>query len=232
VDLAEGGVIELDNPRSASLWKAHGFMAAIAWAVFSPMAIGAALIRKLLPRDGLWFQIHRTLNSLTVIFTMIAVIIAIVAINQETPDGADSNHFNPDFSDGHRTIGLVVFIVALFQAIGGLLRPHVPEKKEPDEEGGEQAPEEKSGARKAWEIGHRVLGLALLALCWYQVQLGIKTYNFIWDNGENDKSALKAFWIVVGTLAVGSIGGNLIGRNMESSTDSTDKKESTKRTDE
>jgi len=190
--------------RRQGLWKAHGWFAAIAWALLSPLAIASSVLRRFLPREheGLWFKVHRSLNLLVVSFTILAVIIAITAINQETPSGADSNHFNRSFSRGHRSIGLAIFLLAFFQALGGILRPHLPSKPShmDEEDGRQEAPlPQKSFLRSLWEVGHKVVGLTILGLCWYQVQLGVKTYNNIFNSGDGT-AALPLFWTVVSIL--------------------------------
>ena len=161
---------------------------------------------------------------LVILFTTIAFLIAVAAISQETPAGADAGHFSTGISDGHRTIGLLIFILAFAQALGGMLRPHfqaAAAKNTKDEE--DQRPEEqaastpkKSKARKVWEVGHRVVGLSLLGLCWYQLQLGIRLYYSIFSL-DGVGTALTALWVViaclVGTISVGLIGDKCIGLN-------------------
>lgn len=196
--------------REQSLWKLHGWLAAIAWSLLSPLAIASSILRQYFPGEGLWFQVHRGLNSMVVAFTLAAFFTAVAAINQETPSGASPKHFDSSLSSGHRTIGLVIFIFACLQAIGGLLRPHAPHA--PSSSGGgdsaadaeaggkpEAAPEEKTVARQLWEIGHKGIGLALLGLCWYQVKLGISTYSDIFKSGDDD-SLLAALYAVIATL--------------------------------
>lgn len=189
--------------RDNSLWVVHGWLAAIAWGVLCPLAIMAGLFRKFIPGEGVWFQIHRALNSLVVLLTIAAVVVAVVALNDETPEGLGADHFNSDLSDGHRLIGLIILILALVQVINGAFRPHLPEKSAAgdDEEGGPRplAAEEKSGMRKLWEVGHRLFGLVVLGLCWYQIQLGIKWYHNIFNDGDYDDT-LTIFWAVIGTL--------------------------------
>ncbi len=198
--------------RKQSLWKAHGWLAAIAWGVLSPLAIAASVLRRFVPGDDLWFQFHRLVNMMVVVFTIAAFAIAVAAINQETPEGADKSHFDGTSSDGHRRIGLVIFILALLQALGGIFRPHAPPKtKSTDEENGppESSPETKSGFRVGWEIFHKLLGLSILGLCWYQVQLGLKTYSTLFNGGDTG-AALTAFWAVAGTLLALILGGYVL----------------------
>jgi hypothetical protein len=197
-----GEVIETGKIK---LWKAHGAMAAIAWGLLSPLAIAASVLRRFFPGESTWFTVHRTLNMMAVLFTIFAFVIAVIAINQETPDGFDAGHF----ADGHRLYGLVIFILAMLQAIGGGARPHLPKKPEPsDAEKGEPttAPESKSSARFFWEIGHRAMGLGILLFCWYQVQLGIKSYGNKFNAGETG-AGLPAFFAVAGTIGALILGG-------------------------
>jgi hypothetical protein len=196
--LLSGEALEV---REQSLWKAHGWLAAIAWGVLSPLAIASSVLRRFFPGD-MWFHVHRCLNTLVVVFTLAAFAIAVAAINQETASGADPNHFDKSLAGGHRTIGLVIFVLALLQAIGGIFRPHVHANKSDllDEENAKEAPVvSKSSSRVFWEYGHKGMGIGILALCWYQVQLGIKTYSNIFNAGDTG-AMLPAFWAVAGTL--------------------------------
>ncbi|KAG7373369.1 DOmon domain containing protein [Nitzschia inconspicua] len=185
LDLAGDGEIENLENRKESYWKAHGFIAGIAWGLLSPLAIAASVLRKLF--DGpLWFQIHRSLNILVVVSTIIAFGLAVAAINQETPEGASPQHFNPD-PNPHKLVGLVIFIIAIVQALLGIFRPHVPE-----------AGQKKSSARVGWEILHRCLGFICLGMAIYQVQSGIKIYLNIFNSSAD--YILTIFWTVIGCI--------------------------------
>lgn len=200
LDLASGGVTQLQT-RKQSLWKAHGFLAGIAWSVLSPMAIGASVLRQMLP-GAMFFTIHRALNMLVVLFTIAAFAIAVAAINQETPPGASPNHFNPD-PNPHRLVGLVIFMVALVQAVMGIFRPHNPDVSKG---------EVKSLVRKMWEVAHKVLGYSCLGMALYQVQSGIKIYQNIFGGAEN---MLAVFWAlaagICGFVVFGFIGIKITG---------------------
>jgi hypothetical protein len=52
--------------------------------LLAPSAIGATICRKLFS-GGLWFKIHQTLNSLVILFMVISFLLAVAAINKETP---------------------------------------------------------------------------------------------------------------------------------------------------
>jgi DOMON domain len=186
INLDSGGVQQLVTGEQ-SLWKAHGWFASIAWGVLCPLAIGAGLLRKML-KAPLWFQIHRALNMMVIVFTVIAFSLAVAAISRETPAGADAQHFNPE-PFPHRLTGLIIFIFAILQAIGGIFRPHATE-----------ACEEKTLARKTFEFGHRFTGYSLLALAWYQVDSGIKIYQSIYIESQST-NLLAIFWGVAGGIA-------------------------------
>jgi cytochrome b561 len=164
----------------------------------SPCAIAASLLRRIF-KGPLWFKLHRALNVLVVLFTAVAFGLAVWAINEETPEGASADHFNPD-PNPHRSIGLVVFVVALIQAVLGVCRPHVPEMGE-----------DKTTKRKVWEVAHKVLGYSCLGMALYQVQSGIKIYYNIFAEGQY---FLAVFWAVIagigGGVAVGLISLNFI----------------------
>jgi len=191
---ATGGAQSIADPRRVSHYKAHGWMAVIAWGVLVPLAISNALSRHLIPVQGLWFQMHQGLNMLAIAMTIILFAIIVNELQKNTPE---PNHFQPIDGAGalgkHKTIGLVVFILAILQGIGGLIRPHVPEGDEP-----------KSSVRVFWEFAHKGSGVAILAMAWFQCDTGLRTYaaNF----GTDDYS--DVFWGVAGTIsAIGVIGG-------------------------
>lgn len=191
--------------RNRTLWKAHGWCAALAWGLFSPLAIGAALLRKWFP-DGLWLKIHQYLNWGVGLFTIAAFGLAVAAINSETPAGSSGNHFSSS-PFPHRFIGLVVFAIVAFQVASGQSRPHTPAKGE-----------EKSVTRKSWEILHRVLGVALLALGWYQIQSGIQIYQRIFaDSASRNLSAL--FWGIVGSISGVIVVGAVVTKITDSDND-------------
>jgi len=185
IDLV-AGEIEIIETRNRTFWKVHGYFASLAWGFFSPMAIGVAMLRHWFP-NGLWLKIHQFLNSIVVILTIVAFGFAVAAINSETPAGGNSNHFSSSPSP-HRLGGLIVFILVLLQTLGGGLRPHNPGKGE-----------KKHWSRKLWEVLHRLLGLFLLAVAWYQIQSGIKIYQILFEDSATT-NLLAIFWGTVGTI--------------------------------
>jgi DOMON domain/Eukaryotic cytochrome b561 len=56
----------------------------------------------------------------------------------------------------------------------------------------------KSPQRVAFEVGHRLLAMVLIGLAWYNVDLGISTYEF--NFAVLDSHLARDFWIVAGGL--------------------------------
>mmetsp|Transcript_5267 Transcript_5267/g.9346 ORF Transcript_5267/g.9346 Transcript_5267/m.9346 type:complete len:1208 (+) Transcript_5267:170-3793(+) len=194
-----GGAEALDFDNRQTSFAAHGWMACIAWGVLVPVAIGNSLCRHLIPGEGLWFQLHRALNSLAILMTIAFFGVVVAAVSsQPAPD-----HFKPRTEQGsigyHKTIGLVVFILALIQGIGGVMRPHLPHKND------DGTFEPKTGIRTAWEFVHKGSGVAILAMAWYQCHSGLVLYAQIF--AAEDRTG--AFWGVTGTISAIVVGGAL-----------------------
>lgn len=183
----EAGVIET---RKKTLWQAHGICAALAWGLFSPLAIGAAVLRYWLP-NGLWFKIHQALNLTVIILTVFAFAFAVAAIQTE-----QLSHFSPS-PNPHKLIGLIVVILAVGQTFGGLFRPHATEPGET-----------KTSSRKGFEIGHRSLGFILLLMAWYQVASGIGIFQRIFADAVGKPYSAVFWgiaWSIVGIVVIGRV---------------------------
>jgi hypothetical protein len=61
-----------------------------------------------------------------------------------------------------------------------------------------EAPSGKPVARLAWEYSHRLLGMLLLALAWYNCQSGIELHV---SNYEDQNDYTGAFWGVTGGIS-------------------------------
>ena len=136
---------------------AHGLLMTLAWGVLLPMgAVMPRTWRDALESKGAWYKVHRTVQSLGVLLSVIGLIIAISFV----PDGY---HF-----DGlHKALGLVVSILALVQPAMAFLRPHKP------------APgESPTVLRQLWHMKHAIVGYSLLALGVVQLLTGVRrTYG-------------------------------------------------------
>ena len=177
-------------------FAAHGFFAVIAWALATPFAVTVAWFRTLLPAS--WIYIHVFANSLTFLATMIAFFVAIAGVTKE--DGADH------FSKIHHWVGLLLFFLATFQVINGFLRPPVERK---DAQAANQTQDTFLGImpiprtpRETWQLMHRVLGLAAVAMGIYQVQSGLGLYALRFDTN----SMVTYYWIYVAVFFVSLIG--------------------------
>ena len=213
-------------------WRAHGILMGLAWGLFAPVAIVSAVCRRLIPGNGTWYKIHRTMNSLCFIFTVIGFAVAVAAFN-----GAGIDHFQ----FRHHQIGLTMFIVVIFQVVGGARRPHLPSpaapsklvqdsSKETEEEGlgaagqtprlssAAAGPEpKKSTIRVAWEISHRIVGLILLVL---GLSNGFTGLQLLAVRTGTESDYTNVWWGVVGTIIgigiCGAIYDRLISKSPES----------------
>jgi hypothetical protein len=126
--------------------------------------------------------------------------VVVNAVNsQPVPD-----HFKSRAEQGsigyHKTIGLVVFVLALIQGIGGAMRPHLPHKNDDG-----SFAESKSTVRTVWEFIHKGSGLAILAMAWYQCYSGLVLYSQIFLA----KDYSNTFWAVTGSITAIIFGGAL-----------------------
>jgi hypothetical protein len=204
----EAGVVSVSDDNR-SLWVAHGACAAAAWAILVPLAVGASLIRSLLEYmglpKGLWFSIHRGLNMIAALLTICSFAIAVYVFNEQ-PGSTNFTELT------HHTLGLVIFILTLLQAISGMCRPHLPHSNLPtvhidaDYESNlafEEAPKAapagaKSTKRIVWEYGHRIVGVAILGMAWWEVQDGISLFL---ERFPDSYDLTPVFWAVVGSIS-------------------------------
>ena len=187
VNLSSGSSEAVTAPNM-SAWIAHGACAFIAWGVLVPFAVQSALLRSLLPSGPLWFKLHRAFN--TAAFALFVAAFA-VAVSYTSKEGG------VHFGNSHQKMGLAMFIMAFLQVIGGAARPHVPA---PD------SGEEKTSVRKGWEVGHRVLGVTLLACGFWQMQEGIKLYSVKYSVSD-DSAVTIAYWVWIGVMSALIVGG-------------------------
>jgi type VI protein secretion system component VasK len=159
--------------------------------------------------ESLWFKIHFTLNLIAALLTAAAFGIAVFLIREA--DGKSTWTEYPHF-----IVGLVVFILTMLQALIGMFRPHhaapiKPEQEEEqaEDENGEAETEvkltkenvhEKSTLRVMWEAKHRLFGVSLLGMAWYQLYSGWELFEEE-DLGENMGKA----WLGVGGGLLGVV---------------------------
>eukprot|EP00985_Skeletonema_marinoi_P016023 scaffold8486_cov73-Skeletonema_marinoi.AAC.1 len=141
INLSSGASEEKAIPFM-SAWLAHGIIAFIAWGVLVPTAVQSAIMRSLF-KGPAWFKLHQNINATAMALTVVVFAIGVAVTSKE---GA------VHFENSHERMGLAMFIIATLQVLDGAKRPHAP-----------GSGEEKTLSRKAWEIGHRLGGAALLA---------------------------------------------------------------------
>jgi len=164
---------------------AHGLVAALAWSVFSPLAVATAWFRRLVPTS--WIYLHVAGNITSYFLTLAAFFIAFT----ETSKNSDVSHF----SKTHHIVGLVITIVATFQVILGFARP--PVDKVSNREGGGPL----VSPRNLWLNLHSSIGLFLLSISVYQTYTGLTlfTQNF------GDRSILPFYWTLVIVFAFSAL---------------------------
>jgi hypothetical protein len=192
------------EPPNKSLWIAHGILMFISWGILLPIGIGCSIVRRLVPGNGTWFQVHRICNGTAFLLMTAGFGIAVHNVNE-----AGTEHFS---EVRHRTIGLVIYVLSFVQVLGGIFRPHLPHAQPPkevepdveaddaDKTGPPPAPEapKKSIQRVVFEVAHRTFGFGLLGLSWYNLYLGIAAIVAFYGS-YYDKSA--AMWGVIGGIS-------------------------------
>lgn len=226
IGTSELSFIESTSEATRGLWVAHGILMGVAWGILVPLAIGAAYLRNnltILKKDALWLRIHFYLGGLAALFTVVGFVLAVVATQKDD----DLPHFE---EDTHHKAGLAIFILVLVQALAGYLRPSpIPAPLPTNEhildiaaEGSPEGSEENLAdvkvvdkmdtgtttsmtlyIRKFWEYTHRLLGIVLLGLAWYNCHSGIVLQAENYDQ-DDEESMIKIFWSITGCIT-GSI---------------------------
>jgi len=189
LNLASGVSEEVATPYKAA-WLAHGIMAFLSWGVFVPFAVQASVLRAFLPKGSTWIKLHKAFNFIAYALFILIFTIGVVYTSME-----GGSHF----VNGHQKMGLAMLIMAFGQILAGVFRPPNP------------APgEAKAAIRVAWEVGHRVLGVALLACGFWQMDRGIGLYATKYSVSESDESNLSiGYWIWIGVMSAVIIFGGL-----------------------
>jgi hypothetical protein len=226
------GSDEEEEKNYKKYWIAHGVCASIAWAILVPLAIGSSMLRKELVKagfsEGFWFQLHRGLNLLAALLTIISFAISVHVVREEDGEAhlKEKSHFS---------VGTVLFFAAILQVTFALLRPPLPHKEEKkdsvknmdeedsvtetkdvenkvestdnkskptaamDESTDKESKEtaavgKKSLLRLGWEVNHRIFGVGLLGLAWWQIQVGWELFS----EEDNDNGGKDLGWVFLG----------------------------------
>ena len=169
---------------------AHGICGFVAWGVLAPAAVQSALYRPLFSGTR-WLKIHQVFNASAYALTVAAFAIAVSVLDK----------WGMHFDSAHAKMGLAMLIIASVQVLGGAARPHLPDPG---------SGEEKTSLRKAWEFGHRLTGVILLACGFWQMSAGIKLFaeDFNCVGSRDERAVTIAYWVWIGlNVAVLLIGG-------------------------
>jgi hypothetical protein len=177
--------------KHMGLFATHGVMAVLAWGIATPFAMTVAWFRALVPSS--WIYIHVFANVMSLVFTFIAVILALSGVAMED----SASHFDHP----HHWIGLFLFIIMIFQVTNGFTRPPVERKDayDPNQyEHDDRIIKLPETPRQRWHLTHQVSGIVMLIMGLYQISSGLHLFaeNF------NSTSAAPWFWLYVGLFAL------------------------------
>jgi len=130
---------------------AHGLMMALAWGLLFPSGAFISLGWRTRFASGKWFALHRGVQALGLVLTVIGVTVAFSMI----PLGSH-------FDEPHHIVGLVLALLACCQPINALWRAKPVEKT-----GGVRTTQ-----RTVWELVHRGGGYAMICAAIYQAVSG------------------------------------------------------------
>jgi len=204
INLSSGAAEEKAIPFM-SAWLAHGIIAFIAWGVLVPTAVQSAIMRSLF-KGPTWFKLHQYINGTAMALTVVVFAIGVAITNKE---GA------AHFENSHERMGLAIFILATLQVLDGVKRPHAP-----------ASGEEKTLSRKAWEIGHRLGGVALLACTFWQMDSGIKLFaaKFNGVGTSQEKGVVIGYWVWIGFVVTMLVIGGVYFKFLKSKSKDVDQK--------
>jgi len=182
-------------------FAAHGFFATLAFAVVIPAALASAWFRSLMPKW--WIYVHVLSNCAAVFFTTVSVATAFGGMVMRENSSGGYEYNTSHMSIGHHWVGLVLFLMVLFQVVNGFRRPPVEAKEDPTVTDiyAEPAPPKKmycfcvpapTTTRDKWKAVHVVTALTVIALTLYQLSSGLSLYTT--EYGGNKRAALALFW--------------------------------------
>jgi len=141
-----------NNPSFRNMRLAHGSLMLIGWGLILPSGVVVARFFKHRP-DGLWFKIHRYLQPLGLLLTLLGWILALVNFDVFA---------QTDIRFIHGLVGSIVMVLGLLQPLNAWLRPHLPSNEE----------EEKTRKRILWEHYHRCAGWSCVFLSVFVIIIG------------------------------------------------------------
>jgi len=135
---------------------AHAILMLLGWGFLLPSGTLIAKFFKHRP-DGMWFKLHRGIQTLGLLLALLGWIIALVNFNVFKDYGLVNYQ--------HGICGMTVMILGLLQPLNALLRPHGPASPSDD----------KSKHRIMWELWHKTSGWVAVGLAIPTIALGTMT---------------------------------------------------------
>ena len=130
---------------------AHGLLMVIAWGLLFPSGAFISLGWRARFAKGKWFALHRGVQSLGLLLTVIGLIVAVKMIQGD-------DHFD----DPHHIVGLILIILACLQPLNALVRG----KPAAATDG------VRTTQRAGWELAHKGGGYAMICAGVYQAISG------------------------------------------------------------
>lgn len=149
------GASRVANPQK----DAHGALMMAGWGVFLVLGLIVAGYGRDIFKEGLWFKIHQGLQTFGLICVTAGWVISYTMVQ-----GA---FYQTVY---HAQLGTAIMVLAYFQFLSGVLRPHLV----PDQE--------KSLPRKIFEIQHPWTGRILLIAATVNIFTGINLWWPFWVN--------------------------------------------------
>ncbi|KAM0786890.1 hypothetical protein ACM66B_002314 [Microbotryomycetes sp. NB124-2] len=174
---------------------AHAVLGSLALMLLTPLAI---IVARFL-RGTAWYPFHAGLNMLSA-----AMIVACFGLGVYV---TGDDHFQ----DTHQRVGLALFIIFVLQVAGGLVAHNRKFIVDPN------AKLPTLSNKGPIRYAHIVIGLAIVAVGWYQVQEGFQEWETSSDATSSVPRAVEiVFWVLVGVFAAMYVAGwvvELLGGN-------------------
>ena len=201
--------------KTTSFWLIHGGLFMLSWVVLCPVGICVSLLRKSLPRY--WHKIHVYCHAATLLFTAVAILIAVLATKQEGRTHIQTTH---------SYFGIVVLILLVILAFASFGNPDLnqnQDKERPplfsasefhrvirlrvtmngietidlEQASPEVLSQEKAVSASALVKLHRLVGLLILGLAWYTCYTGAKSDHVAWKGRWDRNYTYLALGVVL-----------------------------------
>ncbi|GAA5969610.1 hypothetical protein JCM11641_008176 [Rhodosporidiobolus odoratus] len=164
----EGKVVSSPWTQYDYLIAAHAVFAMLTWLLISPAAV---LLARLGRKWASWFTWHSSIQTyLTSAFTVIVVALGIAAASKHGTSGS---------IDAHKTMGLLVLVILVFQLAMGYLAHSAPFTAS------------RGSTRPSVRVVHIVAGILLLICAWITIGLGFRE----WKTRQVGVGVKAVYWL-------------------------------------